>query len=517
MKQKGIGAPPKKAAKLASSTSTVLSPFFLAHVLLVPFSMKAEKPTLHKSMASDINVEIHVPDDPVNLKTKSVEVPAHVVILALLKELSAISLRLLTDAKSIDEIEAITAKPEGARTNIALMNTGGGFWDKRLNIIGLDGTLIFNIASKGGRHNKTYAEPAITIYVPAANSNRLKRLILRCMIEMGKGVNDEENEDDAEGKDERPSKEEINRRLEELQDIETAPLRLQVAGRTLDVGSRDLCYSQVELGVITALDSDRPTYIKAADCHSITKGSGAKAQGAAADTQSNALTAGFGSSSSSSSSAGKPQATNSKANQAKSSINSTAAGSAAKVSAFLTAVQNMVASKYPTHKQLFDALFPDGNSKQGFTFIKNHGDMCRVIANAYGSKFSEFKSTEVAKGEYVLELPDSFPFIMINGAVQFKAARGIDDYDVLVAMHDHGLHAFKIVLSTNKPPTSMPVHAAHAMVPAVLAQPLVKAAGFILSAAQQAAIDAGHAKSCPLCETVSGTAADTCRICEYKF
>jgi len=508
----------------APSTSPVLSDFFDGRVHFVPFSIgsKPGKWTLHKSMTSDIGLNLDVPDDPVDLKSKSIEVAASVVILALLKELSANSLYILKGSTTL-VIESLQAKAGGDKTNIAFMNTGGGFWDKNMRIIGVDDVLTFDISSKGGKNSKTYEPPTISIYVPAANNHRIKRLNLRCMIEMHKLVNDEVDEEaeDDEGKDEeskdknqekRPSKEEIDRRLEELQDTAAASLRLQVAGRTSDLGSRDLCYSQFELDVITALDKDRLTYVKAADCVSITKASGAKTQATSADTGDNALMAGFGGPSSSSS--GGP----SKANQAKANINVAAASSTTKHNAFVAAVQKMVASKYATDKQLFDALFPPGISKEGYDHIKKHDDLCRVIANAYSSKFADFKSIEIASGGSVLELPESFPFSMMNGSVQFKAGRGIDDYEVLVAMHNNGSHTFKTALST-KPvnETSAGAHLAHALVPPMLAKPLVLAAGSVLTALQQTAMNEGKAKSCPLCGKVSGTKALTCRDCSYEF
>jgi len=504
----------KKTA--ASSTSPVLSAFFDGRVHFVPFSMgsKPGKWTLHKSMTSDIGVHLKVPGDPVDLKSKSIEVPAPVVILALLKELSANSLSILTGSTTL-LIESLQAKAGGDKTNIAFMNTGGGFWHNDMRIIGRDDVLTFDISSKGGKNNKTYEQPTIIIYVPAANTTRIKRLNLRCMIEMHKLVNDEDDEEaeDDEGKEKdqekRPSKEEIDRRLDELQDTAAAPLRLQVASRTSDLGSRDLCYSQLELDVITALDEHSLTYVKAADCLSITKASGAKTQATSAD---NALTAGF--ESSSSSSTGPP----SKANQAKTNINVAAATSTTKHTAFVAAVQKMVASKYAADKQLFDALFPPGISKQGFDHVKRYEDLCRVIANAYGSKFNDFKSIEIANGGSVLQLPESFPFIMMNGSVQFKPGRGIDDYDVLVAMHNNGSHAFMTALST-KPVTETPAaaHLAHALLPPLVAKPLVLAAGSALTALQLTAINEGKAKSCPLCDTVSGMTAVTCRTCGYEF
>jgi ribosomal protein L40E len=107
---------------------------------------------------------------------------------------------------------------------------------------------------------------------------------------------------------------------------------------------------------------------------------------------------------------------------------------------------------------------------------------------------------------------------MMNGSVQFKAGRGIDDYEVLVAMHTNGSHTFKTALST-KPVNETPAgaHLVHALVPALLAKPLVLAAGSVLTAIQQTAMNEGKAKICPLCGTVSGTTAVTCRVCSYDF
>ena len=106
----------------------------------------------------------------------------------------------------------------------------------------------------------------------------------------------------------------------------------------------------------------------------------------------------------------------------------------------------------------------------------------------------------------------------MNGSVQFKAGRGIDDYGVLVTMHNNGSSAFKTVLSSKLVnEASAGAHLVHALVPPLIAKPLILAAGSVLTALQQTAMNEGKAKSCPLCGAVSGTAAVTCRNCWYNF
>ena len=99
---------------------------------------------------------------------------------------------------------------------------------------------------------------------------------------------------------------------------------------------------------------------------------------------------------------------------------------------------------------------------------------------------------------------------IVNNALQWKPARNLDPFSVLVKMNPNGVALFQQCLST-KPVVPVPI-AQHAV--QMLAPPAVAAA---LNAGQQILLGVGQTKVCPTCQQSLGVGAPSCFRCHSVF
>jgi hypothetical protein len=176
-------------------------------------------------------------------------------------------------------------------------------------------------------------------------------------------------------------------------------------------------------------------------------------------------------------------------------------------------VDKLIVAKYPTADNLFAAVFPSGEPKAGFASVKNHGQLARTIANSYAGDFSNFQEVKGADDSVTLVLPAPFPFEIVDNAVQWKPARNLDAYSVLVKMNPNGDHVFRQCLSTKPLPVPAPQPSPQHLLQ-MLAPPAVAA---VLGAGQQILLGVGQTKVCPICQQSLGVGAPSCFRCFYVF